>query len=114
MIDNLVRRWNALRAASRAMIEGPVPKWPWDREGGDFLADQRRRDHVQAMGMRLADAWREHGEAIAALVERRPDAFPEMHVVNKDGGRPNPRAYMSSPIVMPRLVALAAAKEERP
>lgn len=105
MLDDLITSWNSLRAASRTMVEGASPPWPWDIGSEVYLANQRQRDTVQGRGMAFAHHWRLNEDAIAATVMGDPATYPEFHAVPKKGEAPDPKAYMASMTVMPRLIA---------
>jgi hypothetical protein len=105
MYEDLTTAWHNLKAAIADMMAGPVPRWPWDRAGADFIENQRLRDRVQGRGMRFASIWRSHAEDIRALVASDPETYPEFHVVPENGEAPDPTSYMQSMTIMPRLIA---------
>lgn len=107
MFEDLIAAWNDLKAASRAMRDGPVPSWPWDRTSAAFVDNLRLRDRTQAKGMRFASLWHAHEEDIRALVDTHRETFPEYHVAPKKGQEvPDPTTYMQSMLIMPRLIAM--------
>lgn len=105
-LNTLLTDWMALGEASRAMLAGPVPTWPWSEDMETFLAQQRRRDRVQGIGMRFAAHWHECAPLIIETVRARPDVFPEYHVVPKKGDPLDPTIYGQAHAVMPRIAAL--------
>ncbi len=107
---DLIQAWEALKAASRDMVEGPVPSWPWDRTSPEFLENQRLRNRVQGLGMRFAGIWHAHADSIRTIVDAAPVAFARYHEADPKGEKPDPTEYMQSMIVMPIIIAL----ENRP
>jgi hypothetical protein len=105
-MHDLISAWEALKAASRDMAEGPVPAWPWDRTSPDFLENQRLRDRVQGVGMRFAAMWRANAGEIRGIVDAHPQAFARYHEADRKGAKADPTEYMQSMIVMPIVIAL--------
>lgn len=97
--------WLRLQQASRQMVAGPAPTWPWHLDQETFLAQQARRDRVQATGGRFAAEWRARAGAVRALVASHPALFPEFHVVPKKGQQaPDPAEYNYAGMVTQRIL----------
>jgi len=109
---SLIAAWRDLRTASRAMRDGPVPTWPWDRTSPEFIENQRLRDRTQGIGMRFAYVWREHAMDILSMVEAFDDVFARYHVVDDKGERVDPTQYMESMRIMPVLIEMAEKEED--
>ena len=104
MFESLTRTWLDLQEASRIMLTGPAPAWPWSEDLETFLAQQRRRDRVQGIGMRFAAEWRTCANAIRVVVSENPDTFPEFHVAPKKGDAPDPTSYSHAGSIVERIL----------
>ena len=86
------------------MVLGPAPTWPWSEDQETFLAQQRRRDRVQGLGMRFAAEWHACRTAIRSLVSENPSLFPEFHVAPKKGDTPDPTSYSHAGSIVDRIL----------
>jgi len=109
---DLIAAWRDLKTASRAMREGPVPAWPWDRTSPEFIRNQRLRDRTQGVGMRFASVWRDHAVEIFSVVEAFDDVFTRYHAVDDKGERIDPTQYMESMRIMPVLIDMAEKEDK--
>lgn len=100
----LITSWLALQEASRIMVLGPAPTWPWSEDHETFLAQQRRRDRVQGIGMRFAAEWRSCADAIRSVVSANPGTFPEFHIAPKKGDVPDPTSYSHAGSIVGRIL----------
>jgi hypothetical protein len=106
--DELMRRWTRLKEASAIMCAGPFPTWPHATDDSVFLAQQRRRDAVQARGMAFADEWHARAGDVTAIVAAMPTDFAAYHIVEKGKTPPVPTDYSQSNVILPILERLRA------
>jgi len=92
---DLIAAWRDLKTASRAMREGPVPAWPWDRTSPEFIRN-----------------WRDHAVEIFSVVEAFDDVFTRYHAVDDKGERIDPTQYMESMRIMPVLIDMAEKEDK--
>jgi hypothetical protein len=92
----LTRRYHLLRAAEQREVE-PNRNWPNDKWTID----------VQALGGAFSDEWKRESANIREMVENHPALFPDLHVADKKGVKPDPTEYRHRDAVMLGMEGLA-------